>query len=173
YLLLRDGEIAQHGHVREQVELLEHHADAGADAVDVDVRVEDVDPLDEDLASGRLLEQVDRAQQGGFAGPGRSDDAHHLALPDHQVDALEHLDVAEALVQVSDLDRGGSRRGRVRGAGGQVGTHRALAIFRSSTATSRVRGTVTSRYSIAAMTSVVPLAFVVALSRANVVSSLV
>ena len=37
--------------------------------------------------------------------PGRADHAHDLAVVDVEVDALEHLVVAEVLVQVADLDR--------------------------------------------------------------------
>ena len=35
---LGDGEVLEHGQVREEVELLEHHADPAADLVDVDSR---------------------------------------------------------------------------------------------------------------------------------------
>ena len=92
--------LLQHGHVREQVELLEDHADPGAQLVDVGVGVGDLLALDEDLAAGGDLEQVDAAQQRGLAGARRADDAHDLPVADVEVDALEHLVVAEVLVEV-------------------------------------------------------------------------
>ena len=39
-----------------------------------------------------------------FPQPGRSDQAHHLVLVDGEVDAAQHLVVAEALVHVAELD---------------------------------------------------------------------
>jgi hypothetical protein len=105
HALLRDRQVAQGGQVREQVELLEHHADPGAHLVDVHVGVGDLDTLDHDLARGRLLEQVHAAQQGRLAGARGADDTDHLAAVDVEVDALEHLVVAEVLVQVLDIDR--------------------------------------------------------------------
>jgi hypothetical protein len=47
--LLGDGEVAKNGEVREQVELLEHHADAASDRVHVDVRIGDLVAFHEDL----------------------------------------------------------------------------------------------------------------------------
>src|SRR5690606_4394532 len=129
-----DGEVAHDVEVREEVELLEDHPDAGAHGVDVAVRVEDVLALDTEGAAARFLEPVDRAQQGGLPRAGGADDTDDLALVHRQVDALEHLVVAEALAQSRDLDRGG---------GGA--RHRPLAIRRSSTATSRVSGIVITR----------------------------
>src|SRR5690625_1418449 len=150
--------------MREQVELLEHHADPGAHRVDVAVGVQDVHAFDVDVAGAGFLQQVDRAQQGGLAGTGRADHAHHLARPHRQVDALEDLVLAETLAHAAHRD------GRLVA---RLVTHRPLAIRRSSKATSRVSGMVTSRYNIAAITSGVPLLCVVSPSRAKVVSSLV
>src|SRR5690606_33210180 len=81
-----------------------------------------------------------------------------------EVDALEDLVVAEGLHQAAHLD---GRRVDV----DQVSAHLSLAIRRSSQADSRVIGIVTTRYSSAAITRGVPLAFWLARSRANVVSS--
>ena len=98
--LLGDGEVAQHGQVREQVERLEHHADPAADLVDVDVRVGDLDALDEDLArrsgsSSRLTQRssVDLPEPDGPM------TQTTWPVVDVEVDALEHLVVAEVLVQ--------------------------------------------------------------------------
>ncbi len=92
--------------MREEVELLEDHADPAPYGVDVDVRVGEFGAADEDLALAGFLQQVHTAQQRRLAGAGRADDADDLALADLQVDALEDLVVAEGLVQVLDVDLG-------------------------------------------------------------------
>src|SRR5439155_19188495 len=45
-----------------------------------------------------LLEVVDAAQERALARPGRADEAHHLLGGHLEVDALQHLEPAEALV---------------------------------------------------------------------------
>ena len=140
-LAQRDRHVVQGAHVREEVELLEDHADALADRIQVALRRGDVDALDDDLAAGGLLKAVDAAKQGRLARAGRTDHDDDLLLVDDQVDALEDLVGAEVLVDVADLDR--VRRRRAAGLG-QVG-HRDLALRASSTATTRVIGTVRTR----------------------------
>ena len=66
-------------------------------------------------------------------------DAHHLAVVDVEVDALEHLVGAEGLVEVRDVDR---RRGAV---GLQVGHQRALSVRASIRRTRTASGTVIIR----------------------------
>ena len=44
-----------------------------------------------DLAAGWFLQQIQRAQQGGFAGAGGADDGHHLALPDVQIAVVQRF----------------------------------------------------------------------------------
>ena len=97
-------DILTHGQVREQVELLEHHAHAAAHQIDVRVLGGDVLSLKDNFAAGRLLEQVQAAQKGGLARAGRADDYDLLALLDMLVDTLEHLMVAKGFVQVFNVD---------------------------------------------------------------------
>ncbi len=101
---LGQREVLGDAQVREEVELLEDHADAAAYGVDVDVGVGHLGAADEDLALGGLLQQVDAAQQGRLAGTGGADDADDLALADLQVDAAQDVVVPEGLVQVAYLD---------------------------------------------------------------------
>ena len=61
---------------------------------------------DQDLALVRVLQQVDAAQEGGFARAGRSEDGDHVAVAGGEGDALEHFEVAVALVQVTDFQCG-------------------------------------------------------------------
>ena len=102
--LLREHHVALGGEVREQVEALEHHADLLAHLVDVRLGVVDLGVLEPDLAARGLLETVDAAQQRRLARAGRAEDDDDLALVDVDVDALEHLEVAEGLAQVLDAD---------------------------------------------------------------------
>src|SRR5581483_6862723 len=102
--------ILQRGHVREEVEALEHHADLRPAAADLALAqlVELVavlavaDQLTVDVEAPRvdLLEVVDAAQEGRLARPRRPQQAHHLARLHLQRDAAEHLDAPERLVDV-------------------------------------------------------------------------
>ena len=119
--------------MREEVELLEHHAHLLAHNVDVyllaadflrlSVRaglhlvrlalLGDVHALEEDRALGRLLEQVQRAQQGALAAAGGADYDDDLALVYVYVHAVERLDGAlvVVLLEAADADeRVGIRR---------------------------------------------------------------
>ena len=94
--------------MREQVELLEDHADLLALAgnvalvqlveLAVGLAVADQLTVDRQAAGVDLLKVVDAAQEGRLARAGRTEQAHHLAAVDGEVDALQHLVAAEALV---------------------------------------------------------------------------
>ena len=77
--------VAERGHVREQVELLEHHADAGAKRARSRPRGDGVPGAKSiaiaelQRAGRRLLEQVDAAQEGGLAAARWADHDHDLA----------------------------------------------------------------------------------------------
>ena len=86
------GEILQHRHVGEQVEVLEHHAHLLAVQVDVGVFVGDIVILKEDLAVGGLFQKVQRAQHGGFARTGGAHNDHHFALLDLQRAVVQRMD---------------------------------------------------------------------------------
>src|SRR6266516_599273 len=82
------------GERRDQVERLEHHADllvanGGEPAL---AHARDLDPIDEDLAAGRVVEPGDDAEQRAFAAARRPDDAHELAALDAEADAVQDLD---------------------------------------------------------------------------------
>ena len=53
--------------MRKQVELLKHHADLGADDLDVLEIMGQFGPVDDDRALLVVFEPVDTADQGGFA----------------------------------------------------------------------------------------------------------
>ena len=91
-----------------EVESLEDHPDLGALAADLAIGqlvdlvaalpVADQLAVDRQPAGVDLLEMVDAAKEGALAGAGRPDDAQHLSGRDLEVDAAEHLEAAEALV---------------------------------------------------------------------------
>ncbi len=100
----RKRHVRERGHVRVEVEGLEHHADAPARAVDVGAPVEHVDAIDHDRARGGLLQSVEAAQERRLARPGRADHEDELALGHDEVDATQHVQGAEMLVDPARLD---------------------------------------------------------------------
>ena len=85
----REGDVLLDRHMREEVEVLEHHAHLAAVEVQVDLLAVEGDILEVNGAGGRLLEEVQAAQQRRFAAAGRADDAAHLALADLQVNVVQ------------------------------------------------------------------------------------
>jgi hypothetical protein len=108
--------VLEHGHVRPQIEALEHHAKPRADPVDLMTvrrpravpRAGHADQLAADLdhAGIRRLEQVDAAQERALAGARAADHRDHVAVAGAERHALEHLERAETLVQILDDQRG-------------------------------------------------------------------
>ena len=68
-------------------------------------RAGDLLAADDDAARVDRLEQVDAAQQGRLAGAGRADQADDLVLLEREVDAAQHLELAERLVHVLHAER--------------------------------------------------------------------
>ena len=122
-------------HVAPQVEALEHHAELRADALDlaavgrhgvaVAVGLElDLLAVDADQAAGRVFQAVDAAKQRRLAGARTADDGDHVAVAGRERDALQHMQLAEFLVQVLDVNGfGGAVRAMPRGrrCGGGLG----------------------------------------------------
>ena len=71
-----EGDVLVHRHVREQREILEHHAEpalAGLEVVDHGV-------ADDDLADGRRLQPGDHVERRRLAAAGRADHDQELAV---------------------------------------------------------------------------------------------
>ncbi len=110
----RLDDVLQHGHVREQVEVLENHAHLDADAADVGFRHVVADAMhiarhqrfafDDDAPAVDRLKVIETAQEGALARAGRADHGDHLALGDIERNALQHFERAEALVHVVGVD---------------------------------------------------------------------
>ena len=93
----RQSEVAQHRQMREEIELLEDHADLGADLGDVSGVVVELGAVDGDPAGIVLFEPVDAADQRRLARARRAADDHAFAERHLEVDILEGLERAEEL----------------------------------------------------------------------------
>src|SRR5262249_32391512 len=97
--------VFEHGQVREQVELLEHHSDFAPDFVDALEVMGQRDAFDDHLAALVVLERVDAAYQGGLTRARWSADHDPLAVADFQVDIRQDLKRSEPFVESVDLNR--------------------------------------------------------------------
>src|SRR5438093_55939 len=100
-----ERDVPQHRHVREEVVGLEDDADPPPHAVDVDAPARDLDSLDDDPARVDGLEQVHAPQERRLARARGADQADDLVLGERELDAAQHLELAEALVQPLDEQR--------------------------------------------------------------------
>ena len=105
HLAWGERDVVEDGHVGKQVEGLEHDPHLPPNTVDVHPPPGDLLVLQHDPAAVDRLEQVHAPQERRLAGPGRPDEADHLVLADVEVDAAEHLEPAEGLVQVLDAQK--------------------------------------------------------------------
>ena len=68
--------------------MLEHHADLLTVVVDIDLFVGNVHAFKDDLAAGRLFQQVQTPQKRRLAAAGGADDRDDLALMNRFVDSF-------------------------------------------------------------------------------------
>ena len=108
--------VAQHRHVRPQVELLEHDAEVAAHPVDLGQRPRFALAIGVAAKAQRftamrmspevgVFEMVDAAQERALARAAGADHADDVAAMDVEGDALEHLERAEVLVHVDHPNR--------------------------------------------------------------------
>jgi hypothetical protein len=83
--------------VREQLEILEHHAHAAADRAHSPPFGPDLRAVEHDAAGVRTLEGVETTQESRFPRARRADQADHLAAGDAQGQAVEGEMPAEPL----------------------------------------------------------------------------
>ena len=100
----RERDVVEHGQVREQVELLEHHPGLTAHLLDVADVARELDPVDDDPSAVVLLEPVDAADHRRLPRARRPDHDHDLLARDAQVDVVQRLEVTEELVHAFHLD---------------------------------------------------------------------
>src|SRR5262245_18590296 len=94
---------------RERRRLLEHHADPGAQQVEVLLGREQVLAVEQDFAVGALVRvevvhPVEDAQQRRLPAAGRADEGGHQAAIERQADALQGFAVAVIEVELPDGD---------------------------------------------------------------------
>src|ERR1700722_14256658 len=112
--------------MREQVELLKHHADFAPHIEDGPGAVGDLDAVNDDPAAIVFFQLVDAADQRRLARPGRAADHDLLALIDFEIDLLQCLEAAEPFIDPADRDGDrGLRPGREGG-----GAHSADSLTR-------------------------------------------
>ena len=64
----------------------------------------DAAAVDHDVAAGRVLEAGDHAEQRRLAAAGGADEDAELAVGDREVDALDHLGLAEGLGDGAEVE---------------------------------------------------------------------
>ena len=84
--------VLKNGQMREQVEMLEHHADFAADELDVLQIAVQLDSMDIDDALLVHLEPVQAPDQRGFARTGRTTDDDPLTLVDLKIDVAKNVE---------------------------------------------------------------------------------
>ena len=91
-----EGHIAEHGHMRQQGEVLEHHAHLVAANLDQLAfgRLQEVAALEQNGAGGRLDQPRHAAHDCRFAGPGKAHDDEDLALVDIEGGVAHRTDQA-------------------------------------------------------------------------------
>src|SRR5690349_17711440 len=102
--------------MREEVELLKHHAGAqplvgdllGGQCAALAPMLSPAlqTPVDIDQSAGGLLQLVHASQQRALTATGRSEQRDYLTIADLQVNSLEHLGGTEVLVHIDDFDLG-------------------------------------------------------------------
>ena len=98
-----EGDVLADGHVGEEVEVLEHHAHFPTDHVDVRLWVGDDLAVKGDGAGGGFFQQVQTAQERGFAGAGGADDDHFVPGVNVFGNVLENQMVAEGFAQMLNV----------------------------------------------------------------------
>lgn len=97
--------VIEHAHVRKQVITLEYHADLLTHFAPVGALVQQLTPGKIQAAAVSDFQAVEAAQQGAFATAAGAEDDDHFARSHLQVDAVEHLLLAEKLVETLELDQ--------------------------------------------------------------------
>ncbi|MNI07934.1 hypothetical protein D3C73_609540 [compost metagenome] len=96
--------VFQDGQVREEVEVLEHHADLAAHLVDLLQIVGKLDIVDEDIARLMFFQPVDATDHRRLAGARRPGNDDALALHHLQIDVAQHVEITIPLVHADDFD---------------------------------------------------------------------
>src|SRR5690606_36547862 len=101
----RKGQVVEHGHVRKQVELLEHEAGRETNFQHLPgTRRSDIDTAKDNLAAVYGFQPIDTAQQGALAATAGTQQHNGLPRRDAEGNALEDLERSVALGHPVNLD---------------------------------------------------------------------
>ncbi|CUX19040.1 6-pyruvoyl-tetrahydropterin synthase (modular protein) [Agrobacterium tomkonis CFBP 6623] len=100
----RQRAVFEDGQMREEVEVLEHHANFATDFIDLLQVVGQFDAINLDRARLVFFQPVDAADHGRFARSRRAGDDDALALHHFQVDVAQYVEIAIPLVHAGDFD---------------------------------------------------------------------
>ena len=106
HLDLRQVQVGGDVHVRKQLEVLEYHADFGAQLRQVGRLVAHRLAVDDQAATLERLQPVDTFDQRRFAGARRAADDDDLAFFDLGRAVLQHLEVAVPFADIFEFDHG-------------------------------------------------------------------
>ena len=98
------GEVVQHGQMRKQIEVLEHHADFTPDQLDVLEVVAELRALDPNLTLLVFFQTIQTTNQGGLSGARWAANNDTFTLLAGEVDVLEDVKLTEPLVHIHHLD---------------------------------------------------------------------
>ena len=93
HFYLRQRQVLNNGEVREQLKVLEHHANVRAKLGEISFLIVDFGAVDNDLTLLHRLQSVDGFNQRRFTGAGRPAYHHHVAFFDFGGAVGQHLKV--------------------------------------------------------------------------------
>jgi hypothetical protein len=104
HLGLCQHQVAHDREMREQLEMLEHHPDPGAQLGEVGLAVTDRNAGYRYVSLLEWLQPVDAFDQRRFPGPGRAAHHHHLAFGHFRRAIFEHLKLLVPFADMADGD---------------------------------------------------------------------
>jgi hypothetical protein len=90
--------------MREEVEVLKHHADFAPDQMQFFRLCVDFFSVDADRPAARFFQEVDTPQQRALPGTARTDYDHNLTLFDLEVDIVDDLMFSIPFIQMPDFN---------------------------------------------------------------------
>ncbi|CDX20985.1 6-pyruvoyl-tetrahydropterin synthase [Mesorhizobium plurifarium] len=99
-----EGAVLEDSQVWKEIEVLEHHPDFATDFLDLFEVVGQLNAVDDDLARLMVLEPVDAADHGRFAGAGWPANDDPLSTAHSQIDVSQGMKITVPLVHGCNLD---------------------------------------------------------------------
>ena len=84
--------------------MLKHETDFGAHLVQIGLRIGHIDAVHPNFAALDAFKLVYRADQSRFAAARRPANHHHFALPNFQIDIIDHVQVFEEFIDVFEFN---------------------------------------------------------------------